>query len=149
MAVADFRAWRPAARRAGSQRGGSDHLVEGKESFAQEVAAPDELVGGGEAVPLLVTAVAEAAVGGEVASGQGVEDVLGGYAVPVLAERGQLPIILRGCGHFGMIFIPRSYHHTEVDTGRIITTLEEKLIGILARWIYFGKPYLAGCFAGL
>ena len=73
-----------------SQRGGADHFVEGKEGFEQEVVAPDELVGGGEAVPLLVTAVAEAAVGGEVAGGQGVDDVLGGWAVPVLTERGQL-----------------------------------------------------------
>jgi len=72
-----------------SQRGRSDHFVEGKERFEQEVVAPDELVGGGEAVPVLVTAVAEAAVGGEVAGGQGVDDVLGSYAVPVLAECGQ------------------------------------------------------------
>jgi hypothetical protein len=53
-----------------------------------------------------------------------------------LAGKPWLPIILRGCGHFGMIFIPRSYRHTEVDTGRIITTLEEKLISILAGWIW-------------
>jgi hypothetical protein len=40
--------------------------------------------------PLLVTAVAEAAVGGEVAGCQGVDDVLGGCAVLVTVGCGQL-----------------------------------------------------------
>src|SRR5271154_4168996 len=89
--------WWPVAGPAGpvscprkSQRAGSDHFVEDKERFEQEVVAPDELVGGGEPVPLLVAAVAEAAVGSEVAGCQGVDDVLGGCAVLVAAGRGQL-----------------------------------------------------------
>jgi hypothetical protein len=66
-----------------SQRPGPDDIVEGKECFEQEVVAPDELVGGGEPVLLLVAAVAEAAVGGEVAGCQGVDDAVGGQVVEV------------------------------------------------------------------
>jgi hypothetical protein len=36
-------------------------------------------------------------------------------------------IIPGGCGHFGVIFVLRSYRRTNADSGRIITTLEEKL----------------------
>lgn len=33
-----------------------------------------------------------------------------------------------GHGHFGMIFVPGSYRRTRADTGRIIASLEAKLV---------------------